>query len=50
MGSSRVSEVSAGAGKRVGGMVNGTSLTSGILQGWEPVAVTDLLGWQYCLR
>ena len=29
MGSNRVSEVSAGAGERVGRMVNGISLTSG---------------------
>ena len=29
MGSDWVSEVGAGAGGRVGGMVNGTSLTSG---------------------
>ena len=35
MSSDGVSEVSAGIGERVGGMVNGTSL----LQGWEAVVV-----------
>ena len=33
MGSNWVSEVSAGAGERVGRMVNGTSLTSGSIAG-----------------
>ena len=37
MGSDGVSKVGAGAGERVGGMVNGTSFASGLLQGWEPV-------------
>ena len=38
MGSDGVSEVSAGIGERVGGMVNGTSL----LQGWETVVVAEI--------
>ena len=33
MGSDGVSEVSAGAGERVGRMVNGTSFTSGSIAG-----------------
>ena len=33
MGSNWVSEVSAGTGERVGGMVNGTSLASGSIAG-----------------
>ena len=37
-------DVSTGAGEGVGGMVNGTGLTSGLLQGWEPVVVAVLRG------
>ena len=37
MGGDGVSEISAGTGEGVGGMVNGTGLTSGLLQGQEPV-------------
>ena len=33
MGSNWVNEVGAGAGKRVGGMVNGTSLASESIEG-----------------
>ena len=33
MGSNGVSEVGAGAGERVGGMVNGTCLASGSIAG-----------------
>ena len=39
-----VSDISAGAGEGVGGLVNGTDLTSGLLQGQEPVGVAVLWG------
>ena len=39
MGGDGVSDVSAGAGKGVGGIVNGTGLMSGLLQGRVPVGV-----------
>ena len=39
MGSDGVSEVRAGAGERVGGMVNGQVLHRGLLQGQEPVGI-----------
>ena len=39
MGGDGVSDVSAGDGEGVGGMVNGAGLTLGLLQGWEPVGV-----------
>ena len=43
MGGDEVSDVSAG----VGGMVNGTGLTWGLLQGREPVGVVAVLwGWR----
>ena len=45
MGDDRVSDISAGAGKVVGGMVNGIGPTlRSKLQGWEPVGVAVLLG------
>ena len=37
MGGDGVSDIGAGAGEGVGRMVNGTGLTSGLLQGQEPV-------------
>ena len=37
MGGDGVSDISAGAGEGVGGMVNGEVLTSGLWQGQEPV-------------
>ena len=37
MSSDGISEVSAGASERVGGIVNGTSAVSGLLYGWESV-------------
>ena len=37
MGSDEVSEVGAGAGERVGRMVNETNLASGSMQGREPM-------------
>ena len=46
MGGDGVSDFSAGAGEGVGGMVNGSGLTRGLLQGWEPVGVTVLWGWR----
>ena len=39
MGGDGVSDISAEAGEGVGGMVNGTVLHQGLLQGWEPVGV-----------
>ena len=42
MSSNRVSEISVGAGERVGGMVNVISLTSGLLQGQELVGMAGL--------
>ena len=44
MGGDGVSDISAGAGEGVGEMVNGVDLTSGLLQGQEPVGVAVLWG------
>ena len=44
MGGDGVSDVSAGAGEGVGGMVNGTGLMSGLLQDRVPVGVALLWG------
>ena len=44
MGSDGVSEVGAGAGERVGGMVNGTSLASGSTAELGVGGVAGLLG------
>ena len=42
MSSDGESDISAGAGERVGGMMNGPGLASGLLQGREPMGVTGL--------
>ena len=47
MGGDGVSDVSAGTGEGVGRMVNGAGLTSGLLQGWEPLGVTVLWGQRF---
>ena len=46
MGGDRVSDISAGAGEGVGGMVNRAVLHRGLLQGREPVGVAALWGWR----
>ena len=44
MGGNGVSDINTRAGEGVGGVVNGAGLTSGSLQGREPVGVAVLWG------
>ena len=50
MGSNRVSEVSAGAGERVGGMVNGISPTSGSIAGLGACGGDRPVGAETCVH
>ena len=44
MGCDGLSDISAGADEGVGSMMNGAGLTSGLLQGREPIGVAVLWG------
>ena len=50
MGGDGVSEVGAGAGVRVGGMVNGTSLASGSIAGPEACGDGRSVGAETCVH